>query len=104
MLLNRRPKVLLIYPGSKSAGAVYPTGLLYIALSLRKINIDVSIFHMGIDDISSIRLENYLFVGISMLTGDLIKNGLYLAKIIRNYNFPSAFNVSSRRLIFSTFS
>jgi len=86
MLLNRRPKVLLIYPGSKSAGAVYPTGLLYIALSLRKINIDVSIFHMGIDDISSIRLENYLFVGISMLTGDLIKNGLYLAKIIRNYN------------------
>ncbi|MEK6552997.1 MAG: hypothetical protein AABZ54_06070, partial [Bacteroidota bacterium] len=81
MLINRQPKVLLVYPGSKSAGAVYPTGLLYIALALRKINIDVSIFHMGTDDIRSLRLENYLFVGISMLTGDLIQNGLYVAKI-----------------------
>jgi len=84
--VENQPKVLLVYPGSKSAGAVYPTGLLYIALALRKINIDVSIFHMGTDDISFLRLDNYLFVGISMLTGDLIKNGLHVAKIIKNYS------------------
>lgn len=86
MLMKPQPKVLLVYPGSKSAGAVYPTGLLYIAMALRKINIEVSIFHMGSDDIGTLSLEKYLFVGISMLTGDLIKNGLSVAKIIKNYN------------------
>ncbi len=82
----RRNKVLLVYPGSRLAGAAYPMGILYIAQALRKINIDVSMFHMGADEIKDLKPENYLFVGITMLTGDLIRNGLRVARLIKKFN------------------
>ncbi len=83
---DKKPKVLLVYPGSKIMGFTYPMGLLYVAHALRKINIDVSIFHMGVDNIKNLKLEKYLFVGISMLTGEMILNGLGVARLIKNYN------------------
>lgn len=83
---GERPKVLLVYPGSKSMGFTYPMGLLYIAQSLLKIKIDVSILHMGFDSVRKLKLEDYLFVGISMLTGEMISNGLRIARLIKAYN------------------
>jgi anaerobic magnesium-protoporphyrin IX monomethyl ester cyclase len=85
-LMLSREKVLLVYPGSNTFGAAYPMGILYIAQALRKINIDVSIFHMGTDNIKDLKPENYLFVGISMLTGDLVRNGLHFARFIKAFN------------------
>jgi len=85
-LIQKPEKVLLVYPGSKTAGTAYPMGLLYIAQALRKINIDVSIFHMGTDNIKRFKPENYLFVGITMLTGDMIRNSLSFARLIKNFN------------------
>jgi len=84
--MNNKPKVLLVYPGNKLRGFAFPMGILYIAKSLLNINIDVSIIHLGIDSIKDIKFENYLFVGISMLTGKTISEGLYVAKLIKNYN------------------
>ena len=55
--------------------------------SLQKINIDVSILHLAWDSIKKIQYENYLFVGISMLTGQMISDGLKVAKLIKKYNF-----------------
>ncbi|MDA8560504.1 B12-binding domain-containing radical SAM protein, partial [Nitrospinae bacterium] len=86
-LLLRPEKVLLVYPGTKTGGSAYPMGILYIAQALRKINIEVSIFHMGTDNIKNFKPENYLFVGISMLTdGPLIRNSLSFARLIKNFN------------------
>jgi radical SAM superfamily enzyme YgiQ (UPF0313 family) len=84
--LQNRPKVLLIYPGDKSSVGAYSLGLLYVAKSLQKINIDVSILHLAWDSIKKIQYENYLFVGISMLTGQMISDGLKVAKLIKKYN------------------
>ena len=85
-LMLRPEKVLLVYPGSKSSGAAYPMGILYVAQALRKINLDVSIFHMGADNIKGFKPENYLFVGISMLTGEQIGAGLLFARLMKNFN------------------
>jgi radical SAM superfamily enzyme YgiQ (UPF0313 family) len=86
MLVDNKKKVLLVYPGSKLAGFTYPVGLLYIAQALLKTNIDVSIFHMGVDNIKKLKLDDYLFVGIGMLTGEMISNGLRVAKLVKRYN------------------
>lgn len=84
--MQNKPKVLLVYPGDKSSAGAYSLGLLYVARSLQKINIDVSILHLAWDSIKKIRYENYLFVGISMLTGKMISDGLEVAKLIKKYN------------------
>lgn len=84
--MNNKPKVLLAYPGDKSSAATIPIGLLHIAQSLLKINIDVSFLHLVTDDIRKTKFDNYLFVGISMLTGKMILNGLQVAKLIKGYN------------------
>lgn len=88
--MNIRPKVLLIYPGNRSRGFAYTLGLLFIAKSLIEMEIDVTIFHMGIDNINKLKNEKYLFVGITMLTGNMIRNGLRAAKFIKqkNYQLP----------------
>lgn len=79
-------KVLLVYPGSKSMGFTNPLGLLYVAQALLKMDIEVSIHHMGIDSIKKLKLDDYLFVGISMLTGEMISDGLRVAKLIKAHN------------------
>src|SRR3989339_1298868 len=84
--MNTKPKVLLVHPASKSRGFAFPIGLLYVAQSLIKTDIDVSFVHLGIDSVKNIKLENYLFVGISMLTSKMILDGLHVAKLVKNYN------------------
>ena len=41
---------------------------------------------MGADNIKDFKPENYLFVGITMLTGKMIQSGLNLARLIKNFN------------------
>jgi radical SAM superfamily enzyme YgiQ (UPF0313 family) len=81
-----KARVLLIYPGSRSSVATVPIGLLHVAQALLKINIEVSFLHMVTDDISAIKLEKYLFVGISMLTGKMITNGLRAAQMVKDFD------------------
>ncbi|MBP7652336.1 B12-binding domain-containing radical SAM protein [Candidatus Dependentiae bacterium] len=67
-------------------GMSFALGLLYVAKALQKINIEVKIFHYGIQNLNELQYDNYLFVGITMLTGDFITNGLNIANKIKNYN------------------
>ena len=88
MLINNRPKVLLVQPdfGIKPKGYTYPMGLLYIAQALIKMGIDVSLFDIGFDNAKKFKLDNYLFVGISMMTGRVISRGLHIAQLIKAFN------------------
>ena len=84
--MNKDSEVLLVYPGSKTMGFSYPMGLLYVAQSLRKIGIKVTILHLGVDKIKKLILKDYLFVGISMLAGEVVAKGLSVARLIKQYN------------------
>lgn len=80
------PKVLLVYPGSKSMGFTFPMGVLYVAQALIKAGYDVKIFHMGVQNMSELELDDYLFVGLSLLTGEIISNGLKIARMVKERN------------------
>lgn len=85
-IINAAPKVLLVYPGSKSMGFTFPMGVLYVAQALIKSGYDVKIFHMGVQSISELELDDYLFVGLSLLTGEIISNGLKVARLVKEHN------------------
>lgn len=85
-MADTKPEVLLVYPGKKSMGFTYPMGLLYVAQNLRKMGIEVTLHHMGIEPFSRIKKKDYLFVGLSLLTGEIITNGLKVARFIKSYN------------------
>ncbi len=80
-------KILLIYPGRLNA--LYPEmplPLLYLAWALKKIGYIVEIFDMRLKDLAEIKSGDYLFVGISSLTGAMIEDALRAAKHIRTLN------------------
>ena len=79
-------KVLLVHPGSPVVGFVYPLGLVYIARYLNDLGIEVEIFQMGTTNIRHLKLDNYLFVGISLATGFMISTGLKVAKLVKQFN------------------
>ncbi len=86
-----KPHVLLIYPGKTDiVGYSYqndlPIGLLYVAAPLKSSGMNVSLFDMRIQRIEEIPFRDYLLVGITMLTGSMISQGLRVAKLIKNYN------------------
>ena len=80
-------KVLLIYPGH--FGALFPEiplPLLYIAWALRKKDVDVEIFDARLQNINTIENKDYLFVGITSMTGEMLSSAIKAAKYIRNMN------------------
>ena len=86
MLKNR--SVVLVYPGQReTAGYNYqddfPLGLLYIAKALQEIGITVSICDARKSDLDKIDLDSVLFVGFTVLTGEMIRVSLKSAQKIR---------------------
>ena len=86
-----KKKVLLVNP-QKHSWANYesntynfPIGLLFLAEELKTFGIEVSYLDLNRQKISDIEYHDYLFVGITMLTGDMIKVGLEVAKKIKDY-------------------
>ncbi len=80
-------KVLLIYPGGfNSLFPEIPIPLLYIAWALRKKEFEVEICDTRLQDIDAIEDKNYLFVGITSMTGEMLKSALAAAKHIRTLN------------------
>lgn len=80
-------KVLLVYPGG--FGSIFPElpmSLLYLSWALKKKAYDVEILDMRLKSYKEIRDKDYLFVGISSMTGLMIKEGLKTAKHIRELN------------------
>jgi anaerobic magnesium-protoporphyrin IX monomethyl ester cyclase len=81
-----RPEVLLIHPGEETDYYLIPLGLLYVAQALREAGVEVRIFDMRKEHIRNLPLRPYLFVGITMMTGKMIKHGLKAARLIKDYD------------------
>lgn len=87
---NKKPSVLLVNPEeyniSNMNSCRFPVSLLYIAGSLESIDIEVNIVDLKINTIDEIVFDDYLFVGITMLTGRMIKDGLNVLQLFKDYN------------------
>lgn len=79
-------KVFLVHPGSNSTGFVYPLGLVYIARYLNDMGIEVEILQFGIENFSKLKLDKYLFVGISVTSGYMIKNALEVSRRVKAFD------------------
>lgn len=91
--------VLLVYPGKKkySTGThsenYFPMGLLYVASEILPLGINVEYLNMLTDDFSELPPKDYLFVGFTVLTGEMILYALNCARFIKknNPNVPVIF-------------
>lgn len=105
MQITEAPSVLLVNPVSlrqtgsispdyeaKVEGGIYisPLSLLYVGYSLEQIGCNVEYFDLAEHCAEDLSDKDYLFVGITMLSGNMIKNALKIARIIkkRNKNMP----------------
>jgi len=82
--MERSKKVLLIYPGK--FGQIFPElpmPLLYLSQALREAGFLPQILDMRLDHYASIDPQEYLFAGISIITGPQIKHGLECARFLR---------------------
>ena len=81
---KKRP-VLLVYPGRpNSFFPELPMPLLYLGWALKKIGYEVEILDTRLKDIRNIRNDDYLFVGISSLTGSMIRQGINVARHVKS--------------------
>ena len=80
-------KVLLVYPGGfNSLFPELPLPLLYLSWALMQKDFAVEILDTRIRQYSNITNFDYLFVGISTMTGGMIGEGLNVAKHVRRFN------------------
>lgn len=87
MLKHVKNKILLVCPGV--FGSIFPEipmSLLYLSWALKKKGYDVEIVDTRLRDYREIEDKDYLFVGISSLTGPVIKQGLKVAQHIKSLN------------------
>lgn len=82
-----KKKVLLVYPGVFGAFKPdIPLQLLYLASVLRKEKIPCEIFDMRLRDFKTCNLADTLCVGITSMTGLMIKYGLLFAQLVRDFD------------------
>lgn len=80
-------KVLLVYPGGfNSSFPELPLPLLYLSWALKKKGFEVTILDTRLRNYSEVKETDYLFVGISSMTGRMIEEGLKVARHIRTLN------------------
>lgn len=78
-------KVLLVYPGGfNSIFPELPMSILYLSWALKKSGFEVQVLDTRVDNYKEIKVNDYLFCGISTMTGSMIKNGLKVAKHLRS--------------------
>ena len=80
-------KILLIYPGTMGAPFLeMPLQLVYLADPLQRAGYEVEIFDCRIKNYKKIKNENWLFVGVTVITGLPIKYALKVSKHIKALN------------------
>ncbi len=87
--MNSRPVVLLVYPGRFlfwTSQYDFPIGLLYVGKALEEAGVDVEFLDLRKDRLDSFQPKDYLFVGITMMTGRMVKDGLEVARRMRSFN------------------
>lgn len=78
--------VLLVYPGKKGSYPVIPLGLLYLSWALIKKGYNPQILDMRIQDYADFKIDNFICVGISTMSGFPIKYALEFAKFVKSKN------------------
>ncbi len=79
--------VLLVYPGGfNSVFPEIPLPLVYLAWALRRASYEVEILDTRIHSFDQMSRDDYLFVGISSMTGPMIRDGLRFARHVRERN------------------
>lgn len=80
-------KVLLVYPGIQSNFfPELPLPLIYVAWALKKAGFECEILDMRIQDYKTVKSGDYLFVGITSMTGPMIKEGMRFVEYIKGLN------------------
>lgn len=76
--------VLLVYPGKKGAYPVVPLGLLYLSWALIKNGYNPQILDMRIQNYTDLKIDDFICVGITTLSGFPINYALEFAKFVRS--------------------
>lgn len=85
--MTKNEKILLVYPGMLGAfKPEIPLPLLYLSSVLRAHNIPCEIFDMRLRDYRKCNLSGVSCVGITSMTGSMIKYGLEFAQAVRSYD------------------
>lgn len=85
--MDKKQKILLVYPSQTgNFNPEIPLALLYVSSVLRENNIPCEIFDMQIKDYKECNLSDVFCVGITTMTGSMIKYGLEFAKMVREYD------------------
>lgn len=85
--MTKNGKILLVFPGLRgSPNPEMPLALLYLSSILRKNDLYCEILDMQIEDWRKHDLSEVACVGITSMTGSMIKYGLEFAKAVRAYD------------------
>ena len=79
-------KILLVYAGKKANIPRFPISVMVLASYLRKFNYICDILDTRVQDYSNFDYSKYFCVGISSMSGEPIKVGLEVAKLVREQN------------------
>jgi len=82
--LDKKCKILLIYPGPKAKFPRLPMSCIVLAAYLRQRNFDVEILDTRLDTTEGKRWSDYLCIGISSMSGLQLKYAIGIARIIKS--------------------
>ena len=79
--------MLLAFAGCRTSFQIeLPLSVLYIAWALKKSGVDVEIIDLRVDDPSKIKSGDYLFAGVSSMTGSALREGLKFSRHMKELN------------------
>ena len=78
--------VLLIFPGKKEKAPRLPLSVLYLATALKKAGYQPKVLDMRVESFKGLKEDDFIFAGISTMSGSQIKYGLDVARSIRAKN------------------
>lgn len=89
---KKNKKILLIYAGHKTILPRFPMSILVLATYLRDRGYEPDVLDTRIDDYEKIDFSQYLYVGISSMSGPQLSSAIPIAKFIKK-RFPDTFLV-----------
>ncbi len=86
-MMNSSKDVLLVFPGQLGVKDVnLPLSLLFIANPLIKNGFSVKVLDCRVENYKTINLKDYLYVGITTMSGRQVYEGLEVARFVRSKN------------------
>jgi len=79
-------EILLFFPGKKESAPYIPLSVVYLGTALKKAGYKPRIVDTRVEAFEGLGRREYLFVGISSITGSQLRHGLEIAGRIRDEN------------------